>query len=355
MITRHGTARRPRKPPPTLRQKIAGAALALGLILLTVAVMEYAITRPFATTKATTTWTVHPDEELIATPIASGPLLSIDGVDHEGIDVHFDRALLDSASRESLAEFQLQAPRTEQAITWRSTSPDLTGHTTIDVEVDAVQRGPEIRFSLHDERTNAVLSLTARGAKLSVRLAVVSGGADMSATAEQKSLEFGDGTQFPLPGALPLSIEVAEGAAVQFVFPTTQPHSRLYLGAGNHTPRLAVREIRVTTTTEAKDYATYACGAKPAAVWWGLGDPREGSCSLAPRLFANELRIIPDSLQVLVDGSAWFAADGHFERAEWYSWMDKNPVLQKIGEVLIAGFVSWVGVKLSGIWPNKKR
>lgn len=88
----------------------------------------------------------------------------------------------------------------------------------------------------------------------------------MSATAEKKSLEFGDGTQFPLPGALPLSIEVADGAAVRFVFPTTQPHSRLYLGAGNHTPRLAVREIGVTAT-EAKDYTTYACGAKPGAVW----------------------------------------------------------------------------------------
>lgn len=58
---------------------------------------------------------------------------------------------------------------------------------------------------------------------------------------------------------------------------------------------------------------------------------------------------------MLVDGSAWFAVDGHFERAEWYAWMDKNPVLQKIGEVLIAGLVSWVRVKLLGIWPGKKR
>ncbi|WP_168790593.1 hypothetical protein [Paraburkholderia aromaticivorans] len=323
------------------------------LMLLTVAAVEYAITRPDAKMLGTTKWTADTDEEVVAMPIAPGALLAIDGVNHEGIDAHFDKARLESASRQSLEAFQLQPPDNEQSITWRSTSPDLSGHTTIDVDITSIQRDPEIHFASHDEGTNAVLSLTPRRATLRVRLVVVPGGADMTATAETKSLEWANGVQIPLPGALPISLDVPDGALARFVFPSSQPHSRLYLGAGNDTaPRLAVREIGVKPA-DAKGYTAYACGAKPEQTWWRPDDPGGAACSSAPHLFASELRLAPDSLEVLIQGNAWVKKDGQFDRSDWYAWLDKNPVLQKIGEVLIGAFVSWVGLKLSGIWKSK--
>ncbi|KWE47723.1 hypothetical protein WL76_26160 [Burkholderia ubonensis] len=313
-----------------------------------------------------TTWTSRQDEEVVATPIAPGALLTVDGMNHEGIDVHFDKARLDSESKQSLEALELRPPDNELPITWRSTSPDLTGHTTIDVEVTSILQNPEIHFTLHDERSNAVLSLTAQRLTLRVKLAVVSGGADMSATTDTKSLEWANGVQLPLPGALPVSFDVPEGATIRFVFPSNQPHSRLYLGEhdatprlavlGEHdvSPRLAVRDIGVKPL-EGTDYTTYACGAKPKHVWWRLGDPRGAFCSSKqPYLFANELRLIPDSLEVLVHGSAWVAHEGRFDRWERYDWLDKNPVLQKIGEGLITLLVGWVSLKVTGIWPGKK-
>ncbi|AOI44473.1 hypothetical protein WI23_00830 [Burkholderia oklahomensis C6786] len=323
-------------------------------MLLVVAAVEYATSRPYAKKMDMTTWTSRQDEEVVATPIAPGALITVDGVNHEGIDVHFDKARLDSESKQSLEALELHPPDNELPITWRSTSPDLTGHTTIDVEVTSIRQDPEIHFTLLDERSNAVLSLTAQRLTLRVKLAVVSGGADMLATTDTKSLEWANGVQLPLPGALPVSFDVPEGATIRFVFPSNQPHSLLYLGEHDASLGLAVRDIGVKPL-EGTDYTTYACGAEPKHVWLRLSDPRGVFCSSKQQyLFAKELRLIPDSLEILVDGSAWVAHEGRFDRSEKYDRLGKNPVLQKIGEWLIALLVGWIGLKITGIWPGKK-
>ena len=357
MTTRRVPSRRPLgslAKARTFGQKIAGAVGAIILVLVVAAAFQYAITRPFAHTIESTKWSVRSDEEVVASPIAAGSLLSIEGVNHEGVDVYFDKARLDLATQQSLAALQLDSPNVEQAITWRSMSPDVTGHTTIDVDVGSVQPDTEIHLASHDERSNAVLSLIARHATLRVRLTVVPGEADMSATAEAKRLEWANKAHVSLPGAFPVLMDVPEGARVRFVFPNNQPRSILTLGAGdNGTTKLAVRDIGVRPL-DTGDYRIYACGAEQARISWRLAEPSRGMCSPG-HLFAKELRLAPDSLDVLVVGSAWVAKDGRFDRSEWYSWLDQNPVISKIGEVLISAFVAWVGYKLTGVRPGKKR
>ena len=354
MTSRRNHLRSPRVRPRTRGQKFVVALAAGVLMLLTVAVVEYAITRPYARTLPTTEWEATQDEEVIATPLARGTLLTIDGVNHEGIDVHFDKAKLDADSLQSMQAIQMQPPVDVQEVTWRSTNPDLTGHTTIGIETTSTRPDTRIHFAMIDERSNVVLSVRAEHAVLKVTLAVAPAGKDMEKTAERKSLEWANGTQLSLAGTWPVSLEVPEGERVRLVFPSNAPQSPLTLGVEEGSvARLFVREIGVQSV-QAQRYARYACASDGNAFWWGLGDPGGTACSAAPRLQAHRLTLVPDALKVQFDGTAWVAKDGKFERSDWYAWLEENPVLHKVGEALIAAFVGWVFVKVSGVWGKKK-
>jgi len=355
MTSPRSLARRTRRRPRTIGQKIGVALAAVIVMLLTIAVVEYAITRPYAKAIETTEWKAVQDEEVIAAPLAPGPLLSIEGVIHEGIDVYFDNARLDSASLQLLKTLQFQPPANAQALAWRSTSADVTGHNTIDIETVSIQPDAKIHFALLDGRSNAVLSLKAERATIRITLGVAPAGRDMVNTAENKSLEWANGAQLHLTGSWPVTVEVPEGARVRFVFPTNAPQSFLYLGVmENQVARLAVREIGVKPA-ESNGFARYACAARPGQIWWRLGDPGGAACSSTPRLFVGKLTLAPDSLNVqLLSGGAWLAKDGQFERSEWYAWLEKNPVIRQLGEALIGAFVSWLLLTVTGIWGGKK-
>ncbi|MFM0134287.1 hypothetical protein [Paraburkholderia sediminicola] len=341
-----------RKLPKTRWQKIAGAIPAFVAALAVVAAVQYAITRPNAHTATAVRWEAGPGEIVVARPLAAGALLSIDGADHEGLDVYFDKARLDAGTKQALSAFKLDAPAVEEALTWRSTSPERNGHTTIDIALASAQTGAEIDFSSRDERSNAILVLTAHHATLRVRLLVLLGDVAASTVPEQKSLEWGESQHVALPGAFPITVEVPDGASVQLVFPSHKPHSRLYLGEWDDAKPphrgLAVRDIGVKSA-DGGGYRIYACAADVNQISWRIVDPDGDRCSAQRHLFGDELRLAADALVVLMEGSAWFAKDGEFDRSTWYAWLGKNPVINAIGTVLTTALLGWVGTKLRGV------
>jgi hypothetical protein len=345
-----------RQTPHDKHRKILAAGFALGALLTVGLAVEYAITRLSAGPVESKQWTAGTGDEVIVSPSAAGVLLSIEGADHEGIDAYFDKASLQADTKRMLQAFNLDLPGDKEPIDWLSVNPEGTGHTMADITLLSPQPGAEAYFAFVDEDSNAILRVTVHHAMLRVRLLVLLGDMSPFAASEQKSLVWGNGHRYLLPGTFPIELNVPDGASVQFVFPVKEPHSNLYLGDfDNSTPprrRLAVRTIGVQPS-DGHGYRTFACAADGDQIWWRLGDPAGDACVKEPRLFADKLLLAPDSLIVSVEGTAYVAMNGKFDRWEWYAWLAKNPVLAAIGTALAGSLVTWVGLKLKSATSRK--
>ncbi|MEX3940634.1 hypothetical protein AB4Y44_13990 [Paraburkholderia sp. BR10937] len=345
-----------RQLPQGKRQKIVAASFALGALLAVSLIVEYTITRSSAHALESPQWKAGTGDEVIVSPSTAGALLSIEGADHEGVDAYFDKASLGSSTRRLLQALNVDAPGDNEMLTWRSVNPEASGHTMIDVTFLSPQPGAEVHFASLDEGSNAILRVTVRHATLRVKLLVLRGDMSPSAASEQKSLEWGNGHRILPPGTFPIELDVPDGASIQFVFPVNEPHSSFYLGDfDNSAParrRLAVRYIGIKPGDN-KEYRTFACAADGDRIWWRLGDPAGDACVTAPRLFADKLLLSADTLVLSVEGTAYAAKDGKYDRWEWYAWMTRNPVFAAIGTALAGALVTWVGLKLKNVVIRK--
>jgi hypothetical protein len=338
---KRGPAGKARTAAPIARTVMVRARIALVALLMLAALFWYATNRPISHQVPADPWKVETGDRLVLEPLSAGPLLAIEGVDNEGIDVRFDSAHLDEATVKSLHDdFASTVPSSDGQIAWTTTQAG-TGHTVIDIALEAGHGIPEVQIAHIGEGPHPGLNIVSHNARLNVQLSVLLGdSATGPVAAEQKELRIVDRIAIRLPGAVPVSVVVPEDHALMLTFPSRKPASVLHLGAAEDPDAansgLRLRSAAVRPSNSSIDTLS-ACAAREESDYLKLGDPAMAECAATGLLRATKLELKQDSAIVTIHGSAWFAKNGVWVTDDWFSkYIGTNLVLG----ALLAGIVT---------------
>lgn len=323
-----------------IRKKIAaGAVLAVSALLF-----YYATHIPVAEDVPARNWKAAPVDEVVLGPLATGlqPLISIEGIDNEGIDVRFEDARLkDESARMLRSDFKLDVPVTEGPITWL-TAQKGGGHTTIDIAVEPLQGNPEVRIAHIGEGAHPGMRFSASKATLIVQLAVIMG--DSGAPPEQKNLQIAKGPLLRIPGAIPMTLVVPEGHTFAIIFPVEKPGAILHLGNADDlrgVPGVPLRYLGIRRSAS-ESYSQYACAAKSGARFWEPRRMRVADCAIAPSLRVTRFELASDSMSVALAGTAFVANDGTWVTDDWFKLIEDNKPLAAFLALVFAALAKWV-------------
>jgi hypothetical protein len=286
---------------------------------------------------------VTPPVTPLVTPLGVGhvlPLISVEGVDNEGIDVRFESAHLDAAAVDGLRnDHNFAVARTEGPISWK-TKTKGNGHTIIDIGLQAAPGIPELRIAHFGEGSHPGLSLMARNAKLIVQLSVLLGDDKPGAAAEQKILRIGEEEAITLPpGMLPITVVVPEGRRFTLTFPVANPTSYFRFG-GAAERGLLLRDLGVQRPD--MRYKQYACAAQPLAHFFYPRTIRTQDCASAATLRAFDFKLSPNNMAVFLAGSAFVVQDGNAQTDDWLAKLERNKPLAVLFGMVFAGLGNWV-------------
>ena len=272
------------------------------------------------------------------------PLISLEGVENEGVSARFDEASLDDATIARLRMFNDELVVTRGPMTWK-TKIRGAGHTGIDIGVLAPHGMPEIVIRHVGEGTHPGFSLTARNAALRVQLAVALD--PDSAPAEQKYLQIGQARAITVAGVLPISVIVPEGRAVTLIFPVENPKSAFRLGPDGDKSaaesRLGLRDLGVLRH-DAHVFKAYFCAARPGAHFFPffLRNLSSDDCIGPGLLHASHFKLSSNGMTLSVAGSAFHVNDGVAQTDDWFSSMvESNKLLASLCGIAIAALASW--------------
>ncbi len=323
-----------------IRQKIAA-----GVVLAAAALLFYYVTHlPLAVDVTGRNWKAAVVDEIVLSPVGAGrqPLISVEGIDNEGVDVRFEEARLQDEGAQMLrSDFKLDLPETQGRIDWL-TAKKGSGHTTVDVSVEALQGTPEVRIAHIGEGAHPGLRFSASKATLIVQLAVIMG--DSSTPPEQKNLQIAKGPVLRIPGAIPITVIVAEGRTFAITFPVEKPGSTLHLGAADELHGVAGLPLRYLgiRRSGSQSYGAYACGARSDDRFWEPRRLRVADCTADPNLRAIKFELASDAMSVALAGTAFVSADGVFETDDWFSIIEKNKPLAAFSALVFAALAKWV-------------
>lgn len=318
---------------PGARTIIKVACYALTMLLMAAALVWYGTSRPVSRQVPPDPWKLATDDRLILVPLVGKTLLTIEGADNEGIDVHFDRARLDDGTVKSLHDdFAITVPTSDGPIAWTTTHPG-TGHTMLEIELEASHGVPEVEIAHTGQGPHPGLSIASHGTHLLVRLSVplgVEGTGAAPVIPEQKALQMARHDVVYLPGAVPLTVLVQEGQSLKVVFPSPTPTSTLQLGTDDSngtTSGLALRSAAMRPVGSDID-VRYACAAPETQDYLKLSGPAIADCATTGTLRATQIDLGRNNVAVTIHGSAWFAKDGDFVIDDWFSrYVSANVVL----------------------------
>lgn len=316
--------------------------------LAAVALLFYYLTNlPVALDVTGLSWKAEVGDDLIVRPLGSGrlPLIAVQGVDNEGIDVRFDNARLDPDTVQGLRrDFNLIVAETPAAVAW-TTKVKGGGHTMIDIVLEPTQGTPEVHVEHIGEGASPGLSIMAHHATLIAQLYVLLGEIGHGSAPEQKSLQIAGNAPITLPGALPITIVVPEDRKFRLTFPTAAPASLFHLGAAespNTSARgLLARDLGIQRF-DSRRYRLYACAANEATHFWLLREPRAEDCVTAPKLRATELRVDSDNTTISLAGSAFVVKDGTVATDDWFTKLDNNKPLAALFTLAFTALAGWV-------------
>ena len=323
-----------------IRKKIAASAVLAAAALL----YYYATHIPLAVDVPAQSWKAAPVDEIVLSPLGTGrrPLISVEGIDNEGIDVRFEDARLQDESAQMLrSDFKLDLPVTQGRIEWL-TAQKGNGHTTVDVSVEPGQGTPEVHIAHIGEGAHPGMRFSASHATLIVQLAVIVG--DSSTPPEQKNLRIAKGALLRIPGAIPMTFVVPEGQPFVLTFPVEKPGSTMHLGDADDlrgVPGLPLRYLGIGRSGS-ESYSEYACAAKPGDRFWEPRSMRGTDCSIAPTLRMTRFEISPDSISVALAGTAFVSTDGVWVTDDWFNIIEKNKPLAAFLALVFAALAKWV-------------
>lgn len=342
-----------RKPKPKARATIRQKLFSIAVLVAAAAFFYYISNRPVAHQVPSAPWKAEVGDKLIVRPLGLGrlpmPLIAVEGVDNESVDVRFDKARLSPESLQRLRrDFNLIAPATEGKIAW-TTAVKGNGHTMVDVVLETRQGIPEIRMAHLGEGAHPGLSLTAHHATLSVHLSVLLGDGSLRITPELKTLQIAGGSTIRIPGAIPITVLVPENQEFRLTFPAKNPASFFRLGASEDSnPGLWLRDLGVLPTTGG-EYKLYGCAANEGAHFLAWRQIRPEDCATSPTLRATRLELTSDNMEVVLNGSAWVVKNGTAETDTLYNTLiEKNPVLAAFFSLVILAFATRVWRSFSG-------
>ncbi len=323
-----------------IRKKIAaGAVLAASALLF-----YYATHIPLAVDVPAQNWKTALVDEVVLGPLATGlqPLISIEGIDNEGIDVRFEEARLqDESARMLRSDFKLDVAVIQGPIAWL-TARKGGGHTAVDISVEPLQGKPEVRIAHIGEGAHPGMRFSASKATLIVQLAVIMG--DSGAPPEQKNLQIAKGPLLRIPGAIPVTVVVPEGHTFAIIFPVEKPGAVLHLGNADDlrgVPGLPLRYLGISRSAS-ESYRDYACAAKPGARFWEPRSVRVADCAIAPSLRATKFELASDSISVALAGTAFIANDGTWVTDDWFKLIEENKPLAAFLALVFAALAKWV-------------
>lgn len=323
-----------------IKQKVAA-----GAVLAVAALLFYYVTHlPLAVDTTGRNWKAAAVDEIVLGPAGVGrqPLISIEGIDNEGVDVRFEDARLQDESVQMLrSDLKLELPATQGRIDWL-TAKKGSGHTAVDVSVEALQGTPEVHIAHIGEGAHPGIRFSASKATLIVQLAVIMG--DSSAPPEQKNLQIAKGPVLRIPGAAPITVIVPEGRTFAITFPVEKPGSTLHLGAADELHGVAGLPLRYLgiRRSGSESYSAYACGAKSDDRFWEPRSLRVADCTADPHLRAIKFELASDQMSVALAGTAFVSADGAFETDDWFNLLEKNKPLAAFSALVFAALAKWV-------------
>jgi hypothetical protein len=345
-----------RKPKPKARATIRQKLFAIAVLVAAAAIFYYLTNRPVAHQVPSEPWKAEVGDKLIIRPLGFGrlpmPLIAVEGVDNEAVDVRFDHARLSPESLQGLRrDFNLIAPAAEGKIAW-TTAAKGSGHTMVDVVLETVQGIPEIRIGHLGEGAHPGLSFTAHHATLKVHLSVLLGDDSLGITPELKTLQIAGGSTVRIPGAIPITVIVPENQEFRLTFPSKNPASFFRLGATENPkmtdPGLWLRDLGVLPTTGG-EYKLYGCAASEGTHFWAWRQIRPEDCATSPTLRATKLELTSDNMEVVLNGSAWVVKNGTAETDTLYNTLiEKNPVLAAFFSLVFIAFATRVWRAFSG-------
>ncbi len=338
---------------PGARTIIVGACYALVALLILAALAWYVTSRPIGSEVPPKPWNISTDDRLVLYLPGPASLLTILGADKEGIDVRFDSARLDEATVRSLRDdFKLALPESSGRIAW-TTAAVGSGHTMIDIELQASNGTAEVDIARTQEGLNPELNVRSRGAKMIVHLSALLGSSSGTTpvNVEQKALRIANREPVILPGPVPLTIVVQENRPLKLTFPSSKLASALRLGIedpNGDQSGLALRGAAVRPAGGDAD-AFYACAARDGEDYWRLGEPTINDCATGSRLRATRIDLGRDDIAVTIHGSAWFATDGDFVTDQRYSkYVSSNLVFSALTTAIVGALCAIVVTAVFG-------
>jgi hypothetical protein len=285
-------------------------------------------------------WKAARGEQVVLGPLARAgdTVLSFEGGDNEPVDLWFSDGAFDAVTLATLRrDFRLSLPA-RGGIAW-STRASAAGHTMIDIALQAPGIAPVLHVEPAGEGARPAVRIRAERASLAVQFLVALGDAT-SAAPDQMVLRIAGAPPVALPGALPLTVVVPDGASLTLRFSGARP-TAFALGAPDQpAPGLAVRDAGVLRADGS--YGFYACAAAAGAHFFPprrFGGP---DCAASGALRVSSLGTAADGVALALGGAGFLIKDGEAQTDAWYEKLQKNVPVAVVFGMLFAALGRWL-------------
>lgn len=294
----------------------------------------------------------------IENPASTTRLLRFDGRPGEAVDIRFERASLALSTLALLRSVGLDPPSGEVALEWLADGAGTSKtYLSVDQQAPAGEHASVEFFQLEEERSDLpYIELRPRGVSLSLTMAASAADPFDTSTPPRRLLA-GD-RQWQLPAALPLSVNVADGASLRLRVVggnRTRPFDGFRLGSDEGAGALRLRAAGVVDERR-KGFVLFACSApERGAFWRGAAALANGNCDRGPALptlRATTLVLDQDGIGIDAEGSAWTVREGRALNPPLGTLLNNEP---RLAGGLLAVDLALLGGAGWSLWRWRRR